>query len=246
MPPPSPPSRRTRRPRWPPIHRAASSASSATAGAGCSRRRRASILSSAASTAAAGSRSARATGSSTATGRDGISAACSLKGYKLVELSTNSLGHARGRVDLQARAGWRDATQVAYHGLGIDSPQDRSSFRMKQAYGGGTLGFRPVSWVVLGAGATVEDFTLEEGEGTYPSIEEIYTPESAPGLGANPTFLHAVASAGIDSRPSPGYRGGAGSTKSRTTTSPTATAPTASIASMPRSSSTCRSCGRTG
>ncbi len=134
----------------------------------------------------------------------------SLKGYKLVELSTNSLGHARGRVDLQARAGWRDATQVAYHGLGIDSPQDRSSFRMKQAYGGGTLGFRPVSWVVLGAGATVEDFTLEEGEGTYPSIEEIYTPESAPGLGANPTFLHAVASAGIDSRPSPGYarRGG--------------------------------------
>ena len=38
----------------------------------------------------------------------------------------------------------------------------------------------------------------------------MHTPATAPGLGANPTYLHAVASGGIDSRPSPGYarRGG--------------------------------------
>jgi outer membrane protein assembly factor BamA len=134
----------------------------------------------------------------------------SLKAYKLLELSTTSLGHARGKVDLQASVGWRDATQVAYHGLGIDSTPDRTNYRMKQLYAGGNLGVRPVPWVVLTAGLTVEDFTLEQGQGTHPSIDEVYTPATAPGLGVNPTYLHAIASAGIDTRPSPGYarRGG--------------------------------------
>ena len=42
------------------------------------------------------------------------------------------------------------------------------------------------------------------------SIEEVHTPATAPGLGANPAYLHTAASGGIDSRPSPGYarRGG--------------------------------------
>jgi hypothetical protein len=134
----------------------------------------------------------------------------SLKSYKLLELSTSSLGHATGRLDLYGRVGWRDATQVAYHGLGIDSPEDGSNFRMKQLYAGGNLGLRPVPWVVFGAGMMLEDFTLEEGQGADPSIETIHTPDTAPGLGANPTFLHATGSAGIDWRPSPGYarRGG--------------------------------------
>ena len=46
----------------------------------------------------------------------------SLKNYKLFELSTDSWGHADGRLDLHARAGWRDATQVAFYGLGMTTP----------------------------------------------------------------------------------------------------------------------------
>ena len=48
------------------------------------------------------------------------------------------------------------------------------------------------------------------GPGSQPSIEEVFTPATAPGLGASPTYLHTSASAGIDSRPAPGYarRGG--------------------------------------
>jgi hypothetical protein len=134
----------------------------------------------------------------------------SAKNYKLIDLSTSSLGHARGRVDLFGRIGWRDATQVAYYGLGIDSPDLQSNFRMQQAYGGGNLAVRPIPWVVFGAGLSYEDYTLEEGQGTQPSIEEIHTPATAPGLGASPTFVYTSASAGIDWRPSPGYarRGG--------------------------------------
>ena len=134
----------------------------------------------------------------------------SFKNYKLIEFSTDSWGHADGRLDLHARAGWRDATQIAFHGIGMDTPKERSNFRMKQAYGGGDVRARPVPWTVFRGGVSFEDFTLESGTGNTPSIEEEHTPVSAPGLGANPTYLHLTGSAGIDSRPSPGYarRGG--------------------------------------
>ena len=130
----------------------------------------------------------------------------SIKGYKLIEVSTDSWGHAQRRLDLHARAGWRDATQVAFYGLGIDSLQDNeANFRMKQGYFGGDLQFRPGGFAVLGAGVQYEDYSLEEGTGNTPSIEDAFTPDTAPGLGANPTYVHTRASGGLDWRPSPGY-----------------------------------------
>jgi len=134
----------------------------------------------------------------------------SISNYKLVEVSTDSWGHAQGRLDLHARVGWRDATQVAFHGVGLDSPEEYSDFRMKQGYVGGDAVFRPGGFMVFGAGLASEAFTLESGTGDTPSIEEVHTPESAPGLDADPTYLHTTLTAGIDSRPSAGYarRGG--------------------------------------
>ena len=129
----------------------------------------------------------------------------SMKSYKFIELTTDSWGHAQDRLDLHGRVGWRDATQVAYYGLGIDSPDLRSNFRMKQSYAGGDLQARPGAFTVFGAGIAFEDYTLEEGQGNFPSIEDVFTPDTAPGLGVSPTYLHTTASGGLDSRPSPGY-----------------------------------------
>ena len=129
----------------------------------------------------------------------------SIKQYKFIELSTDSPGHAGDRFDWHARVGWRDATQVGYYGLGIESPNDRTNFRLKQGYVGGDIGLRPVPWVIFGAGATYEDYKIEEGLGSAPSIETVFTPVTAPGLGANPKYIHSFGSAGIDWRPSPGY-----------------------------------------
>jgi hypothetical protein len=129
----------------------------------------------------------------------------SIKSYKLIELSTDSVGHGVGRFGWHARVGWMDATQVAFYGLGIDSPDARTNFRLKEGYVGANVDLRPVPWVVFGAGATYEDYQIEEGLGTSPSIETVHTPATAPGLGADPKYIHSTGSAGIDWRPSAGY-----------------------------------------
>ncbi len=136
----------------------------------------------------------------------------SLTSYKLVDLSTESPGHLGGKLDLRGMFGWRDATQVGYYGLGTaqTSVDDRANFRFQQTYVGAEAHVHPVGWVVFGAGVNYEEFDTLEGQGNFPSIEEVYTPETAPGLGSDPKYIHSIASAGIDWRPAPGYarRGG--------------------------------------
>jgi hypothetical protein len=135
----------------------------------------------------------------------------SAKAYKRFEFATESLGHRQGRIDVRAGVGWRDATQVSFHGVGGDTaPEAESNFQMKQAYAGVAATARGPGPVVANFGFRYEDFTLEPGQGRSPSIEELYTAETAPGLGANPTYLRVTLTGGIDSRPSPGYarRGG--------------------------------------
>jgi hypothetical protein len=63
---------------------------------------------------------------------------------------------------------------------------------------------------VFGVGMAYEDFNLDSGSGASPSIEEVYTAETAPGLGASPEFLHMTWTGGVDWRPAAGYarRGG--------------------------------------
>jgi hypothetical protein len=135
----------------------------------------------------------------------------SVKGYKLVEVTTESLDLSGGRVDLGAAAGWRDATQVSFYGVGSDTlPEAKSNFRMQQAYVGGSVRGKGPGTIFVDVGTQYEDYTLESGTGTSPSIEDVYGTETAPGLGANPAFFHMNLTGGSDWRPSPGYarRGG--------------------------------------
>jgi hypothetical protein len=135
----------------------------------------------------------------------------SAKNYKLIEVATDSLGLARGRINLYAVGGWRDATQVAYYGLGSDTTiEAQSNFRMQQGYGGVLARTRGPGPVVVDAGFRYEDYTLTSGQGSSPSIEDVYNADTAPGLGANPNYYHMTLGGGIDTRPSPGYarRGG--------------------------------------
>lgn len=135
-----------------------------------------------------------------------VTALYSVRSYKRFEATFGSPGHVAGLFDVRTRVGWRDATQVRYHGLGMDSPEDRSvAFRMQQGYGGADLIVRPKPWIVLRGGGVVEDFTLKDPKGDLTPVEGAHDSTSAPGLGASPTYFHSVGSAGIDTRPAADY-----------------------------------------
>jgi len=61
------------------------------------------------------------------------------------------------------------------------------------------------SWFVLGGGLEFTEWRQTGGSGTYPSVDEVYTPSTLPGLGASPTYVHVTGLAAVDSRTSPGY-----------------------------------------
>ena len=135
----------------------------------------------------------------------------SVKAYKRVEANVTAPGHFTGRLDLRARVGWRDATQVAYHGLGIDSPEELDvGFRMQQGYAGGDVTLRPERWLLFRTGVSLEDYTIKDPTGDLISVKDVHTEATAPGIGINPFYVHTAASVGIDTRPAVDYarRGG--------------------------------------
>ena len=129
----------------------------------------------------------------------------SIRNNRLVELSTDSWNHAGGRLDLHARAGWRDAPGVPFHGLGIDSPKDAAGFGLTQTYVGGEVAFRPMAYTHVKAGLSHEDYSIGSRSGRRPPIETMFTSLTAPALGLDPAYWHGTASVGVDWRPTPGY-----------------------------------------
>src|SRR5262249_10558180 len=103
-------------------------------------------------------------------------------------------------------AGWRDATQVGFYGLGMDTTkEDRAEFRLQMPYAGGSVSWRPSQWSVLVGDAQYEGYNTLSPTGSERPVEVAYTPVTAAGLGANPNYVHGSGSAAIDWRRSPGY-----------------------------------------
>jgi hypothetical protein len=129
-------------------------------------------------------------------------------GYKRIEAEfvAPRLFSRRGR--LSVIGGWREATQVGFYGFGTGSTSsdDRANYSFKQPYAGATLDFWPTRrlWMLQG-GMDVSQWDQGPGSGTAPSVEEVYTPETLPGLDASPTYVHSHGTLALDSRTSPGY-----------------------------------------
>ena len=129
--------------------------------------------------------------------------AYSLLHYKLVEVGTTAhdLGRKR-RLTLSSNAGWRDATEVGFWGLGMGTTEDdRANYRFRETYAEGRADYRAASWFPVSVGVTYEGYDLLSGKGSAPSIEDVYTPATAPGLGDSPDFVHSDIRAAIDTRP---------------------------------------------
>lgn len=139
------------------------------------------------------------------------SALYSIKNYKKVQVAGYTPNHAGDRLDLSGSISWIDATQVPFFGLGEDSdPDNRTSFRVMRAQVEGAATLHLVDWLRLRLDGGVDDYRQEPGQGPYPSIEEVFTPETAPLLGEDLLYLRGEVSAAIHWLQSPGYsrRGG--------------------------------------
>lgn len=127
----------------------------------------------------------------------------SLRQYKLVEVGTTVPGLGRKRrLALSTNIGWRDATAVGFWGVGMDNNEDdRANYRFRQAFATGRADYRAASWLPVSAGVAFEGYELLAGKGNVPSIDDVYTPATAPGLGDSPDFVHSDIRAAIDTRP---------------------------------------------
>lgn len=135
-----------------------------------------------------------------------------IRGYKLFEAEFTAPRLFERRASLSVLGGWREATQAAFYGLGMDSTlQDRTNFDFQQPYGGATFTFWPTRRLFMLRGALeLSRWSQRPGEGTSPSVDKVYTPATLPGLGTTTTYVHSQGTVGVDWRTSPGYsrRGG--------------------------------------
>jgi len=108
---------------------------------------------------------------------------------------------------LSVIGGWREAPEVGFYGIGPDtSTDDRTNYLFNQPYGSALLTVFPARRAfMLRGGVEYSRWTQEPGKGSSPSVEEVYTPETLPGLGAKVTYLHSQGTVGLDWRASPGY-----------------------------------------
>jgi hypothetical protein len=116
----------------------------------------------------------------------------SLKNYKLFQVGVGSTQLAGGRVDVGARAGWRDATQVGFYGLGMDTTRgDRANFRLNQTYAEGEVVARPATWIAVSGLGGYDNYKEPSPQGRYPAVSDVYDAASAPHLGAEPAYVKA-------------------------------------------------------
>ena len=130
----------------------------------------------------------------------------SIKQYKLIEFSALSTNRPTRRPVYGLTLGWRDITRAGFYGLGMDTTRgDRADFRYRQTYARATATWHAARWLRTGATIAYENFDEGEPTGDRPAIDEVYTPVTAPGLGASPQFLRADLRVGFDTRTSPLY-----------------------------------------
>jgi hypothetical protein len=136
----------------------------------------------------------------------------SIKSYKRVEAEFVSprLFHRRGQLSILG--GWRDATQVAFYGFGTDtSTNDRANFGFEQPYGSALFTLWPTRrFLMVRGGYELSRWDLKSGTGGVPSVDDVFTPATLPGLGTTTTYGHTQATVGFDWRNASAYarRGG--------------------------------------
>lgn len=129
----------------------------------------------------------------------------SIRNFKLLQIAATSPLLFDGRLHVQGRARWQDAPELAVYELGPGSPKVRADYAETKTEVSGQAELRPVRFIRLGAGAAFERFETAGADTTRASVEELFTPLAMPGIDADPEYIHAFVSGGLDTRRGPGY-----------------------------------------
>ena len=99
-----------------------------------------------------------------------------------------------------------------FFGIGPDSrEEDRSNYLLESTAYTVNMGYRPNRWVVIGGGTGLVQMSLRSGkQGDLRSIEQVFAPDSVPGLSPAPDYYRSVLGFFVDFRDVPGnaHKGG--------------------------------------
>ena len=134
------------------------------------------------------------------------------RGYKTAQARVSAQPLAGRPVDVSVGTVWYDFTQEDFYGLGRATRRvDRVSYRLEGLDTFAQLQARPAGWLVVGGRVGLHRQTIDSGtDPNFPSVEERFGDETAPGLRGAPTFAYAQASAGVDTRDQPDHTRGGG------------------------------------
>jgi len=134
------------------------------------------------------------------------SAQVSFAGYQKYQLGLRAPALVNRRLSLAFNFTQNNFPQEDFFGLGSDSATDnRTSYRLETTEYSGTIGFRPIQKLELGGRGAI--FNTNVGHGTdrrFPSTEEVFEPNTTPGLDRQPHYQYGGGFAKYDSRDHPG------------------------------------------
>jgi outer membrane protein assembly factor BamA len=109
---------------------------------------------------------------------------------------------ASNRLELGTHIVYRHNPQEDFWGLGSDSLEDnRVSFKVDYTNFEGRAIVRPLAWLEAGTRFGRLDGTIGRGtDGRFPSIEETFTDETAPGLAQQPAYSYFELFSAVDTR----------------------------------------------
>lgn len=131
-----------------------------------------------------------------------LSAAMSIRAYKAVDANVRWINAFDERFELWTNYRFEDFPQEDFFGPGLSSRLDNRTSYGFDSHEFSVQGIgRPVPW--LQVGTTIGYLKPSIGSGSderFPSIEAVFTDADAPGLAAQPDFLHTTLFAEVDYR----------------------------------------------
>jgi hypothetical protein len=135
-----------------------------------------------------------------------IHGAYSISNYRMADTTLRLPDFGHGVFKTSFNAHYAHADKVRFYGIGNDSLEDNlTRFTYKPLTFSANERIELTDWFAIGGGIDYLLLENDRGEGTDPSIEELFGPAEAPGLFIDFEYLRPRASAEIDYRQAPGY-----------------------------------------